>query len=136
MRLESAAVPPRRQRSVSRIDGLPDRSKKPFAQALSDLKRASGWGWRDFGEQVSAHSRDRTYTFAYLQQVAEGKKPLAPGEAMWALAEACASCFGIQPTYFREYREHIAAEEAAKLARRIGLDEVLAALDELKRRNS
>jgi hypothetical protein len=136
MRLKSGLVPPRRQRSTPRIEGLPARSTKPFRKALEDLKEASGWGWRDFAEQVSRYGKERTYTFGYLQQVAQGVKPLGPGEAMYLLCEAAAKATGIQPTYFREYREHLAADQAAKLARKIGLDEVLAVLDELKRRSS
>lgn len=136
MRVGSPSVPPRRRRSLPSVHALPAESSHAFPRALTDLKAASGWGWRDFADQVSAQADPgRTYSHGFLQQVADAVKPLAPGEAMWSLCRAAARATGIEPTYFREYREHLAAERAAELATRIGLDKVLKVLDALERRD-
>lgn len=50
---------------------------------------------------------------------------------LYVLARAA----GVEPTYWVEYREHLAAERARVLTREIGLDEVLAKLDELQGEN-
>lgn len=65
-------------------------------------------------------------TFGYVGQLARAEKIPTP-ENMEILAAA----LGVSPTFWREYREHTAAQRARVLAARVGLDAVLAKLAEL-----
>ncbi len=64
--------------------------------------------------------------FSYIGHLARGERPPTV-ENMEVLAAA----FSVDPTYFREYREHVAAQRARVLASRLGLDAVLDKLAEL-----
>jgi hypothetical protein len=131
-RIGCEPMPPRRRREPSTVRNLPDQSRKPFAQALADLKAASGWGWRDFADQLNTYGGP--WTFGYLNLLANGEKRVSPGEQLWALCHTAARATGIEATYFKEYREHLAAQRAAQKVSEVGLDAVLAALEKLGRR--
>lgn len=110
-----------------------ERSPDPFRIALVELKESTGLGWADFARKVSAQGVGE-WSSAYLNGLAIGRRAAPGGEALLTLIDALARAGGVKPAYFREYREHTAAQRAAELARVIGLDEVLAVLDELERR--
>lgn len=67
----------------------------------------------------------------YLSQVVTGQHVPTP-----ARMELIAAALRVDPTYFKEYRQYVAAQRAKLLTAEIGLDEVLAALDELEARQS
>jgi hypothetical protein len=112
-------------------------SDKDFRQAFADLFDALDMGWREFATEMSQYEpTGRGWTAGYLNLLKNGRRKVS-GEPMYVLQRAAAKVAGIKPTYFREYREHLAAQRAAQLATEIGLDEVLAVLDELaKKRRS
>jgi hypothetical protein len=137
MRVGSPGMPPRRRRSLPTLDQLPNQSRQPFNRALEALKNASGWSYRDFAEQVNAKADPgQSWNHTYLQAVVVGREQIKRTDALLALIAAIQRATGIEPTYFREYREHIAAQRAAELAGDVGLDAVLAVLDELERRGA
>lgn len=102
-----------------------DRTDKPFPTALQDLMKRREVSYRGLADLTKAV--DRPLSHAYLNHLGTGreKKP-TPGNM-----EAVAQALGVQPTYFREYREHLAGQRAKALAARHGLDAVMAKLSEL-----
>jgi transcriptional regulator with XRE-family HTH domain len=107
-------------------------STREFGAALSDLRAALGMSLDEFARELSRHHpAGKSWSKTFVNQLELGNQALVKPESMVALAEAAARVAGIEPTYFREYREHLAARRAAQLARKIGLDEVLAVLDQL-----
>ena len=108
----------------------PAPSDKPFPDAMRELMELRDMS---FGRLVVATGRyrDPPYSKAMLHALSSGKAaPIV--DAMVVIARA----LDVDPTYFREYREHLAAEEAKKMMREVGLDEVLAKLRELERKES
>lgn len=100
-------------------------SAKHFPDALRDLMAERDISFRKLAIQTGRY-RERPYSLAMLSQWMNGeRRPTV--EAVEIVARAA----GVNPTYFREYREHVAAEEAKRLANEVGLDEVLAKLREL-----
>lgn len=109
-------------------------SDRDFGAALSDLRHALGMGYDEFAREVSRHHpQGKTWSKSYLNQVELGRQQIAKSDSMVALAQAAAKVAQISPTYFRDYREHLAAQRAKQAARNMGLDRVLAVLDELDR---
>lgn len=110
---------------VSSRGRMTGRSDKPFIPALRDLMEEREFSFRKLVRETGRY-REGGYSLAYLSKLATGRdRPTAENMAVIARA------MGADPTYFREYREHVAAERARELARRVGLDEVLAALEPL-----
>jgi transcriptional regulator with XRE-family HTH domain len=107
------------------MDQQTDRTDKQFPQALQELMRRRSISYRGLAEACNAI--DRPLSHAYLNHLGTGreKKP-TPGNM-----EAIAQALGVPPTYWREYREHLAGQRARALAARHGLDAVLSKLAEL-----
>jgi len=110
-------------------------SKEALGPTLQQILERRGWSYRDLAEATAAADpAGRGLGRSYLNLLANGK-PIAKPEAMKETIELLAAALGkgIEPTYFREYRELRAAEEAARLTREVGLDKVLAALAKLEK---
>lgn len=103
----------------------PDRSDKPFHVALQALMKRHDVSYRGLSELT--HAVDKPLSHAYLNHLGTGREKKPTVENMEAIAQA----LGVDATYFREYREHLAAQRARALAARHGLDAVLAKLGEL-----
>lgn len=106
-------------------------SDRPAPEALRALMEHHGLSYRG----LSARTRDtdpqhKGFTAVYLNQIATGEYTIIKDSSLPTL-ELIARSVGEDPTYFREVREHLAAQEARRLTREIGLDEVLAKLREL-----
>lgn len=108
---------------MSAVQVVATRSNKDFIPALRDLMATAELSQRQLVERTKDH-RDGGYALGYLTTLLGGRSKPAP-ETMRVFALAA----GVEPEYFKEYREHLAATRAAELATRIGLDEVLAALE-------
>jgi transcriptional regulator with XRE-family HTH domain len=100
------------------------RSNQAFPQALTALMKRSEVSYRRLADLTK--TTDRPLSSAYLGHLGSGRSP-ATIENMQTVAQA----LGVEPEYFREYREHIAAQRARSLAARHGMDAVLAKLAEL-----
>ncbi len=106
---------------------MPEPSSKPFPDALRTLMAEKKLSFRKVADLTSAGG-GRSLSHGYVNQLATKlAKPTI--ENMEQLAHALA----VEPTYFREYREHVAAQRAAVLAAELGLDVVLEKLAELDR---
>lgn len=107
------------------VDAAEDRTDKPFPAALQDLMKRREVSYRGLSELTKAIDRPLSHT--YLNHLGTGreKKPTAGN------METVAQALGVEPTYFREYREHLAGQRARALAARHGLDAVLDKLSEL-----
>lgn len=118
-RLSSDCLP-----SVSVVaDGV---SQLAFPRALRKLMAEQGLSFQKLAARTQAVD-GRGLGRAYLNQLATKKRQPTINN-LYVIARAV----DIDPRYFREYREHLAAERARELAQQIGLDEVLAKLDELQ----
>jgi transcriptional regulator with XRE-family HTH domain len=102
-------------------------SDDDFPTALRDLLAAAGISQRAL-VRATGRFRDPPYSIGYLSHLLRGDNDPTP-ENMEILARAA----GVPPTYFRAYREHLAAEEAVRIMNRVGLDKTLAKLRELDR---
>lgn len=112
---------------------LPKDSQKPYPQALRALLADRDLTYRRLAALTqSADGQRKGLSHAYLNQLARGEaKPT--DHTLAHQLELVARASGVDPRYFREYREHLAAQEARQVAARVGLDEVLAALRDLER---
>lgn len=91
-----------------------------FADALQVLKLSSKQSYRQLAKAADVSP-------SFLSELLNGrKKPTVE------MMERIARAGGVSATYFREYREHIAAEAAKLKVRQVGLAPVLEALDSLK----
>lgn len=101
-----------------------DRSRQPFGPAMKALMKRRGVTYRGLDAlTVTVGSR---LSAGYLSHISTGReRPTI--ENMRVVAQA----LGVEPEYFREYREHKAAETARLVAARHGMDAVLAKLAEL-----
>lgn len=99
-------------------------SNKPFPEALRGLMESRSVSYRKLSELIAAGGGKLSHT--YLQQLT-GKRSKPTTENMEQIAVA----LGVEPVFFREYREHVAARRAAVLAAQLGLDVVMAKLAEL-----
>lgn len=122
---------PARLGSARRLMALAD-STQPYPQALERLKAHFDLSFRALADLTrSADPQRKGLGSAYLQQLSSGAThPTEP--TLIAHLELIARAVGIEPRYFREYREWQAAEAARLLAARIGMDDVLAALRALE----
>jgi transcriptional regulator with XRE-family HTH domain len=104
-------------------------SRKPFPEALRELMEAKGLSFRAAADLTrSVDPKGRGLSHGYIGHLARGAaRPTI--ENMEVIARA----LGEEPTYFREYREHLAALEARRLVTKVGLDRVMEALRQLDR---
>lgn len=106
---------------------LPKRSPHAFPAAFEAAKAARGYSYRDL-ERITERL-GRKLTGGYIHHLVSGlKRPTVDN------LETLARALDVDAEYFREMREHMAAERARELTRDIGLDEVLAALRRIERR--
>lgn len=102
-------------------------SNKPFADALRAALKDREVSFRQLSDLTSAGAK-KGLSHTYLSQLAN-RKSRPTIENMEQIARG----LGTDPRYFREYREHVASQEAARLAMKCGLDAVLDKLSELER---
>lgn len=100
------------------------RSNQAFPEALQALMKRRDVSYRRLADLTK--TTDRPLSHAYLGHLGSGRSP-ATIENMQTVAQA----LGVEPEFFREYREHVAAQRARSLAARHGMDAVLAKLAEL-----
>lgn len=105
---------------------MPD-STQDFPTALRDLMAETGLSYRALS-RATGRFRDPPYSITFIGQLLNGNSHPTP-EGMEIIARAA----GVSPTYFKSYREHVAAEEAVRVMQRVGLDKTLAKLRELDR---
>jgi hypothetical protein len=109
-------------------------SKQPFNKVLRDLMHTHEVSFRRLAEFTAQADPDgRGYKHTYLNHLAAGPKHPQGLSPTVHNMEIIARALDEDPRVFREYREHLAAQEAARLAAKVGLDEVLAALKALDR---
>ena len=105
-------------------------NRDKFGVALRKLMAARKTSYRSLSDATKTlDASGKGLSPTYLSQVTTGIHTPTPSRI-----ELIASALRADPRYFREYREHLAAQRAKLLASEIGLDEVLAALDELEAR--
>lgn len=114
-----------RSPAVQAKDPVPAESDQPFAKALRGLMKRRDVSFR--AVETLTNTAGHRLPYSYIGMLARGEKLPTP-ENMETLAVA----LGVQPTHFREYREHVAAQRARVLAARLGLDLVLEKLAELE----
>lgn len=102
-----------------------ERSTQPFAAAFSALLADRGLSRRRLA-RLTLPVDGRGLGHTYLSMLASGEK--APTTANMVLL---ASCLGVDPMFFREYREAMVQERTAVLVERHGADAVLQALASL-----
>ncbi len=100
---------------------------EPFSVALRDLMDLFDISFRQLAKYTGDH-RDKPYAVSRLQQLAAGAGNPPTPQAI----EVIARSLGVDPRYFREYREHVARQAAVQAVRRGGLDAVLDALDSVQ----
>lgn len=102
-----------------------ERTEQPFAAALRHLIERHGLSLRTLAELTPAID-GKGLRHAYIGNLARGAQQPTP-----ANMELLAHALGVDPSYFREYREHEVAAEARRLAEIHGAAVVLAKLAEL-----
>lgn len=104
-------------------------SRKPFPEALREVMERQGLSFRGLADLTrSVDAKGKGLSHGYIGHLARGvARPTV--ENMELIARAV----GVDPTYFREYREHLAAVEARRLVSKVGLDRVMEALRQLDR---
>lgn len=101
-----------------------EQSRQPFGPAMKALMKRRGVSYRDL--DALTDTAGTRLSSGYLNHISTGRQ--APTiDNMRVVAAA----LGVQPEYFREYREHKAGEAARLLAARHGMDAVMAKLAEL-----
>lgn len=108
----------------------PAHSTLPFTRAFRQLMAERDLSFRRL-EPLTKTINGKGLSQSYLNQLATGQKQPTV-ENMYVIARAA----GVDPRFFVEYREHLAAEAARRLATEVGLDEVLAKLAELEENGS
>jgi hypothetical protein len=125
--MSSALVSPKR----TTTGDLPP-SELDLPHALTYLKEHLDLSWRQIVEATKAHDpAGKGYSLGYINRIGTGDAVPVKPEYMLAFCLDIAESLGVDPMYFREYRELIAAEEAKRLTREVGLDAVLKALGKL-----
>lgn len=100
------------------------RSNQAFGAALQALMKRRDVSYRGLAELTK--TVDKPLSHAYLNHLGIGRQ-VPTVENM----ESCAAALGVEPSYFREYREYLAAQRARALTARHGLDAVMGALAKL-----
>jgi len=113
---------------------MPRESKQPLGPTLRGLLEQRGWSYRDLARKTGeTDPSGRGLGSSYVNQLANGHAISKP-ETLRETIELLAATFQIPPTYFREYRELLAAEAAIRVSRDVGLERFLAELEEIRRR--
>lgn len=73
------------------------------------------------------------YSIGWISQLSTGQREIMKDDTAVATMEIMAAALRVDPRYFREYREWLAAEEAKRAMSAAGFDDVMAALAELKK---
>ena len=103
-------------------------SDMPFGEALNEIMERDEISHRSLRASTAEH-RDKPLTISYIGMLRDGSTSPTP-----QTIEVISAALGIEPTYFREYRQHVAAEAARAAESRVGLPSVLEALESAKAR--
>jgi hypothetical protein len=113
--------------------GPREQTEMSLAEALTAIKHETGMSFRDMQDYARGlfPGRDGT-SHGWFRQIATDNADFQKPRSVIEACELIADMFGLEPEYFREYREIKAGQRAAELTRRVGLDEVMRVLNGLE----
>lgn len=103
-------------------------SDQSFGEALREIMERDEISYRSLRTSTAEH-RNKPLTISYIGLLIDGSTSPTP-----QTIEVIAAALGIDPTHFREYRQHVAAEAAKAAESRVGLPSVLEALENARAR--
>lgn len=113
--------------SLLEMKRLKARSKATFGRALRDVMEHKGISFPKLSAITkSVDETDKGLSQAYLSELAHDRQSPRPERVV-----LIARSLGVEPEYFREYREHVLSQRVQAISVEVDYDKVLAALEAL-----
>lgn len=108
---------------------MEDTSDRPFREAFEDLKNAKGTSYRQIALKTARHRDQGALSTGYISELVRGaRQPNASN------LEVLAAAAGVEPEYFLEYRQHLAAARVAEIVPDVDYEDLMRGLDQLGER--
>lgn len=106
-------------------------TNEPFHEALQKLMKERDVSFRSLVRLTDAASqRGKGYSVGYLSSLTKGPNVQRGTKPTVENIQILAAALNVSPEYFREYREHLAAQRAKAYVARHGFDNFTRLLDD------